>query len=368
MVRAADRGGRRRSSARLLYHIPQVTGVPLSRGAGGAARRGISGVVAGVKDSAGDWANTLALLAARPAARDPRRPRAASAAPACARAAPGRSAASPTCIRSSSRRCFPAEVSDADEARIATFIEIACPPAVPRPRSRRIVAATTRDPGWLAVRPPQVALATARARRCSRRWRRACRRRRIAAVRLGRKAHRAIRHACSMIPGPPAVASSRDDGPRTPIRDTNRQTSTRRTPWQIAIDSEAGRTTPPPVAGRARRSRAGRPSRRRAVRCAGAGHVRLEALQGREDRGVPGQEPARRSPHQVPQGIRGPDRHHGRLRDDPRAAAAAEGGHRVQFGQHELRRDRASRTTCRSGCSARTSGSRTSARSSPTSR
>ena len=30
-----------------------------------------------------------------------------------------------------------------------------------------------------------------------------------------------------------------------------------------------------------------------------------------------------------------------RLRDDPRAAAAAKGGHRVQFRQHELRRDRA---------------------------
>ena len=72
-----------------------------------------------------------------------------------------------------------------------------------------------------------------------------------------------------------------------------------------------------------------------------AGHVRLEEVQGREDRGLPGEEPARRSPHQVSQGVRGPDGHRGRLRDGARAAAAAEGGDRVQLRQSELRRHRA---------------------------
>ena len=79
---------------------------------------------------------------------------------------------------------------------------------------------------------------------------------------------------------------------------------------------------------------------RRQLRRARARRIRLEALQGREDRGVPGEEPARRPAHQVSQGIRGSDRHRGRLGDDSRAAAAAEGRHRIQLGQPELRRDR----------------------------
>ena len=92
-------------------------------------------------------------------------------------------------------------------------------------------------------------------------------------------------------------------------------------------------------AGLGRRG-ARRDARRGPARGARARRVRLEEVQGREDRGLPGQEPARRSPDQVPQGIRGHDGHHRRLRDDSRAAAAAEGGHRVQLGQAELRRDR----------------------------
>ncbi len=92
-------------------------------------------------------------------------------------------------------------------------------------------------------------------------------------------------------------------------------------------------------AGASARS-ARRNSRRGPVRGTRARHVRLEEVQGREDRSVPGEEPARRSPHQVPQGIRGHDGHHRRLRDDSRAAAAAEGGDRVQLGQAELRRHR----------------------------
>jgi 4-hydroxy-tetrahydrodipicolinate synthase len=48
----------------ILYHIPSVTAVPLSVGLIGRVRRAHPELIAGVKDSAGDWANTEALLEA----------------------------------------------------------------------------------------------------------------------------------------------------------------------------------------------------------------------------------------------------------------------------------------------------------------
>ena len=50
----------------VLYHIPQVTGVPLSSTLVGRLARAFPGVVAGVKDSSGDWASTERLLADHP--------------------------------------------------------------------------------------------------------------------------------------------------------------------------------------------------------------------------------------------------------------------------------------------------------------
>ena len=49
-----------------LYHIPQVSGVPLSVGLIARLAAAFPGIVAGVKDSAGDWNNTSALLARVP--------------------------------------------------------------------------------------------------------------------------------------------------------------------------------------------------------------------------------------------------------------------------------------------------------------
>ena len=51
------------------------------------------------------------------------------------------------------------------------------------------------------------------------------------------------------------------------------------------------------------------------------------------------------------QGVRGSHRHHGRFGVESRAAATAKGGHRVQLGQHELRRDRI--CVCRAEAAAR---------------
>jgi 4-hydroxy-tetrahydrodipicolinate synthase len=47
-----------------LYHIPSVTAVPLSTDLVGRLKAAFPGVVAGVKDSGGDWATTQSFLAA----------------------------------------------------------------------------------------------------------------------------------------------------------------------------------------------------------------------------------------------------------------------------------------------------------------
>ena len=47
-----------------LYHIPSMTGVPLSVDLVGRLKQAFPGVVAGVKDSSGEWQNTEKLLAA----------------------------------------------------------------------------------------------------------------------------------------------------------------------------------------------------------------------------------------------------------------------------------------------------------------
>lgn len=50
----------------VLYHIPQVTGVPLPSALVGRLKRAFPGVVVAVKDSSGDWASTERLLADHP--------------------------------------------------------------------------------------------------------------------------------------------------------------------------------------------------------------------------------------------------------------------------------------------------------------
>jgi 4-hydroxy-tetrahydrodipicolinate synthase len=47
-----------------LYHIPSMTGVPLSVDLVGRLKKAFPGVVVGVKDSSGEWQNTEKLLAA----------------------------------------------------------------------------------------------------------------------------------------------------------------------------------------------------------------------------------------------------------------------------------------------------------------
>jgi 4-hydroxy-tetrahydrodipicolinate synthase len=50
----------------VVYHIPSVTGVPLSSSLVGRVKRAFPGVVTAVKDSSGEWASTERLLADHP--------------------------------------------------------------------------------------------------------------------------------------------------------------------------------------------------------------------------------------------------------------------------------------------------------------
>ena len=296
-----------------LYHIPQVSGTPLSVDLVARLAAAFPGIIAGVKDSAGDWAHTSALLARVPqlailVGHEPHLPRllrAGGAGTICgvANVYPGARPRADVARRDGRRR-------SADRHLHRHRL-----PAAFLPAFKSIVAARTGDPGMARGAP-----AAGRARRRRAHWA-------LARIGAGASAGLPVTPERQVRAGAERGTISLSNAREETMADQDR--------W-----GDPRNPAPPPAAGGPRRGGARRRPGRRPAGGARAGHVRLEALQGREDRGVPGQEPARRPPHQVPQGIRGPDRHHRRLGDDPRAAAAAEGRHRVQFGQHELRRDR----------------------------
>jgi 4-hydroxy-tetrahydrodipicolinate synthase len=139
-----------------LYHIPQMSGVPLSIELVARLASAFPGIIAGVKDSAGDWSNTSALLARVPdlailVGHEPHLPRllkAGGAGTIC-----GIANVYPAMVRA----LLSPSVTAEDERRVANFIEILF--AYPfLPAFKAIVAAQTGDPGWLTVRPPFVDL------------------------------------------------------------------------------------------------------------------------------------------------------------------------------------------------------------------
>ena len=140
----------------LLYHIPQVTGVPLPVDLVARLAAAFPGIIAGVKDSSGSWENTSALLERAPqlailVGHEPHLPRALRAGGAgtiC-----GVANTYPAIVRA----LFSPNVSQADEESIATFIDIAFRQPF-LPAFKAIVAAQTGDPGWNTLCPPWVAL------------------------------------------------------------------------------------------------------------------------------------------------------------------------------------------------------------------
>lgn len=140
----------------VLYHLPQVSAVPLSVDLVVRLAAAFPGVVAGVKDSEGNWAHTAALLARAPqlaimVGHEPHIPRLLKA------GGTGTICGVANLFPDLVRALLTPEVAPADEARIATFIEIAFRQAL-LPGFKSMVADQTGDDGWLAVRAPLVAL------------------------------------------------------------------------------------------------------------------------------------------------------------------------------------------------------------------
>ncbi|HET7097466.1 MAG TPA: dihydrodipicolinate synthase family protein [Casimicrobiaceae bacterium] len=140
----------------LLYHIPQVTRVPLSVELVARLAKAFPGIIAGVKDSSGDLANTQALLARVPqlailVGHEPHLPqaiRAGGAGTIC-----GVANTYPALVRA----LLSPNVTKADGERIATFIDISFRQPL-LPAFKTIVAAQTGDASWYAMCPPHVPL------------------------------------------------------------------------------------------------------------------------------------------------------------------------------------------------------------------
>jgi 4-hydroxy-tetrahydrodipicolinate synthase len=146
----------------LLYHIPQVTGVPLSVDLVARLAKAFPGIIAGVKDSSGDLANTKALLARVPqlailVGHEPHLPRALRA------GGVGTICGVANVYPQIVRALFSPNVSPSDEKRIATFIDILFSQPF-LPAFKAIVAAQTGDPAWHAMCPPWTELGEAERR------------------------------------------------------------------------------------------------------------------------------------------------------------------------------------------------------------
>jgi 4-hydroxy-tetrahydrodipicolinate synthase len=139
-----------------LYHIPQVSGTPLSVELIARLAAAFPGIIAGVKDSAGSWDNTQALLSRVPqlailVGHEPHLPRllrAGGAGTIC-----GVANVFPALVRA----LFSPDVTPADEQRVVTFIEI----AFRQPflaGFKALLAEQTRNPAWRAVRAPLLPL------------------------------------------------------------------------------------------------------------------------------------------------------------------------------------------------------------------
>jgi 4-hydroxy-tetrahydrodipicolinate synthase len=144
-----------------LYHIPQITGVPITLGLIDRLTRAFPGVVAGLKDSSGKWDNTAAVIAAFPQIET----YSASEALLAQNVAAGGAG----CISAS------ANVNAAGIARLIRVLGTADEPAAADqagqvrkifeglpliPAIKAAVARRTGQPGHAIVRPPLVALSS----------------------------------------------------------------------------------------------------------------------------------------------------------------------------------------------------------------
>ena len=132
-----------------LYHIPSMTGVPLSVDLVGRLKTAFPGVVVGVKDSSGEWQNTERLLAAH---RDlqilvgderqlARAMRQGGAGTIC-----GLANLVPSMLRKAVHEGI-------DDPRIAAVVEVLLRHSF-MPAIKNLIAMRRNDPGWCVMAPP----------------------------------------------------------------------------------------------------------------------------------------------------------------------------------------------------------------------
>jgi len=132
-----------------LYHIPQMTGIGISAALVGRLRQAFPSLIAGVKDSSGDWNNTATLLSQH---RDlqilvgderllARAVREGGSGTIC-----GLSNAAPQVLLAAAR-------TGQDDARIAPLVEAILRHPV-TPAVKALVAHRYGDMGWLTTRAP----------------------------------------------------------------------------------------------------------------------------------------------------------------------------------------------------------------------
>jgi 4-hydroxy-tetrahydrodipicolinate synthase len=142
-----------------LYHLPQVSAVPIPAGVARRLAADFGDVIAGVKDSGGDFAHTQTLLAALPGksvlvGHEPHLPqlmRAGGAGTVC-----GIANLYPDLVDALLRP----DASGVDEQRMAVLLEIVFRFSL-IPALKAVRGIQTGDPAWNAVRPPLMPLAKA---------------------------------------------------------------------------------------------------------------------------------------------------------------------------------------------------------------
>ncbi|MGA1683454.1 MAG: dihydrodipicolinate synthase family protein [Gemmobacter sp.] len=141
-----------------LYHIPQMTGVPITADLIGRLDLAFPGVVAGLKDSSGNWDNTASLIAAFPhlefySASEALLPRNVSAGGAgCISATANVNAAGISALIGALGTAEQETALTRAEAARRAFEKLPLIPAV-----KAVAALQMRDPGFAHVRPPLVA-------------------------------------------------------------------------------------------------------------------------------------------------------------------------------------------------------------------
>jgi 4-hydroxy-tetrahydrodipicolinate synthase len=139
-----------------LYHLPQISSVPLSVDLVARLATAFPGVVVGVKDSAGQWDHTAALLARVPElaiviGHEPQLPRLMRAGGA------GTICGIANVLPGLVQKLLSPSATDADVARCMSFVDVLF--RLPFLAAfKAMVAQREHDAEWLRVRPPLVAL------------------------------------------------------------------------------------------------------------------------------------------------------------------------------------------------------------------